>query len=399
MEHASPARLQIPERPAVTSTPIYDFAIVGAGIAGVSLASALYQRAPTAKILVLEQESQPGYHATGRSAAMLAPFYGPAPIRALTRASIDFFRSPPEGFCETPLLSPRGELMIARTDQLQQLEAFFEEMDDSLELVRLTAEELQQLLPFMKPGYAVAGALDESGCDIDVHGLLTGFLNEAREAGVELRANSQVTNLERDAGLWRIETTAKAAEPFLARNIVNAAGAWADVLGATAGAETIGLQPKRRSALLVDPPEGQNIDGLPLVVDIDEEFYLKPDAGRLMLSPANEDIDAPCDVQPDELDIAICIDRVQTAFDLPIKRIANKWAGLRSFVSDKSPVVGWSEQIEGFFWLAGQGGYGIQTSPALSRYAAALALHQDPPADILAQGLAPEALAPARLKS
>ncbi len=393
----------------MSASTTFDFAIIGAGIAGVSLAHALsvlaLKQGKSLKIIVLEQESQPGYHATGRSAAMFAPFYGPAPIRALTRASADFFQSPPADFSASPLLSPRGELLIARPDQLPRLEAFVKEMGDSLALKRLSGQALQDLLPFMKPGYACAGVLDESGCDIDVHALLSGFLAQARAQGVEIRTGAGVTGLSRgdsregnqETSHWRIQTRNAEAPVISARVVVNAAGAWADALGVLAGAETIGLQPKRRSALLVDPPAGQAIGHLPLVIDMDEEFYLKPDAGRLMLSPANEDPEVPCDAQPDELDIAICIDRVQRAFDLPIQRIANKWAGLRSFVADKSPVVGWSQRVEGFFWLAGQGGYGIQSSPALSRYAAALLLGQEPPSDILAEGLVPSDLLPERL--
>jgi len=178
--------------------------------------------------------------------------------------------------------------------------------------------------------------------------------------------------------------------------VVNAAGAWADDLAAMAGIERIGLTPKRRTALLVDPPAGLNPDPWPMAVDIDEEFYIKPDAGKLLLSPADETPSPPCDAQPEDLDVAIAIDRIQTAFDLPVRRVAHKWAGLRSFVADKAPVVGHAPDAPGFVWLAGQGGYGIQSAPAMARTAAALTLGRPIPADIADQGVTPQALSPIR---
>lgn len=368
-----------------------DFAVIGAGIAGASVASRLAERA---KVVLLEREAQPGYHTTGRSAAMFEPAYGPAPIRALTRASADFFNAPPQGFCAGPLLSPRAGLFLARADQVQALAGFLAELGANPGIERLTAAELEAKYPLLKPGYAAAGAYDPVGADIDVHALLAGFLATVRAAGGQVVTKAEVQSLTRQSGLWDIQTSAGVVQ---AKAVINASGAWADQIGALAGAETIGLTPCRRTALLVDPPEGLATQDLPLIVDIDEAFYLKPDAGRLLISPANEDPEAPCDVQPDELDVALCVDRIQQAFNLPIRRIAHKWAGLRSFVADKAPVVGWSQRAEGFFWLAGQGGYGIQSSPALSRYAAALALGEALPADILAEGLEPDSIAVARL--
>ena len=247
--------------------------------------------------------------------------------------------------------------------------------------------------PLVRPGYAHAGALDTTGSAIDVHALHQGYLNTFRRAGGTLSTSSPVQQLGRTNDLWLVET---GSGTFRAKTVVNAAGAWANQVGEMAGAEDIGLVPKRRTALIIDAPDGIDTATLPLIVDIEEQFYMKPDAGRLLISPANEDPMAPCDAQPDEMDIAICVDRIERAFDIKVNRIANKWAGLRSFVADKSPVAGYSQAVDGFFWLAGQGGYGVQSAPALSRCAAALALGNAIPTDILDAGLQPSSIAPQR---
>lgn len=370
--------------------PTYDFAIIGAGIAGVSVAARL---ADGASVLLLEMETQPGYHTTGRSAAMFAPVYGPSQIRALTRASTEFFTTPPAGFADAPLLSRRDVVMIARKEQTASLDAFMDELGGEDGISRIDGETVQKLLPVLRAGYAVGGVLDSSGSDIDVNALHQGFLGQFKKLGGTVQTSAEVTGLQRDAGVWTIST---ASDTYTAATVINTAGAWADQLGRLAGAERIGLVPKRRTAMLIQAPDGLALETHPLAVDIDEDFYMKPDAGRLLISPANEDPMDPCDAQPDEFDIAYCIDRIETAFDLQVRRIENRWAGLRSFVADKVPVVGFSNQVDGFFWLAGQGGYGIQTSPALSRLAAALARGDAPPQDILDFGVDPAALAPGR---
>ncbi|MEP3245564.1 MAG: FAD-dependent oxidoreductase [Sneathiella sp.] len=370
---------------------LFDIAVIGAGIAGASVAAELCR---DARVLLLEMENQPGYHTTGRSAAVFAPVYGPQPIRALTRASEAYFKHPPAGFTDHELFSPRKILMIARYDQRDALEELIEECAGETPIKKLENDPLSDAQPLLKKGYAASGMLDPNGQDIDVHALHQGYLKIFKAAGGALQTNGQVTGLSRASDLWQIETK---AGTFSAPVVVNAAGAWADELGALAGAETIGLIPKRRTALIIPAPANIVTDPLPITVDIDEQFYLKPDAGRLLISPANEDPSAPCDVQPDEMDIALCIDRIERAFDVPVRRIENKWAGLRSFVADKCPVAGFSEKVDGFFWLAGQGGYGIQSAPALSRFAASQVLRQPVPADILDQGLDPASLSPSRI--
>lgn len=373
------------------TTASCDIAVIGAGIAGASVAAEL---APHAKVLLLEMEAQPGYHTTGRSAAIFAPSYGPAPVRALTRASRGFYLSPPPGFAEIPLFSPRRIMMIARQDQLSSLEALIAELGEASPVSRIGERELRAINPLVREGYATAGMLDENGQDIDVAALHQGYLRRLRAAGGAIMTRSEVTGLSRDRDGWSVITRNGAVVAAL---VVNAAGAWADRLGEMAGAGQIGLVPKRRTALTVAAPDGFDASPLPLTIDIDEGFYLKPDAGRLLLSPADETPSRPCDAQPDEMDVAVCIDRIETAFDLSVRRIESKWAGLRSFVPDKSPVAGFSTRAPGFFWLAGQGGYGIQTAPALSRFAAAAILGRPVPPDIADAGLDPSDLSPARL--
>ncbi|MEM9431787.1 MAG: FAD-binding oxidoreductase [Pseudomonadota bacterium] len=371
----------------------YDVAVIGAGIAGASVAAEL---SAGAKVVLLEMEERPGYHTTGRSAAVFAPSYGPQPIRALTRASAGFFLRPPEGCAEHPLVRPRGVLFVARQDQLPQLDAAYAELGTEAELGRLDAAEVLARQPLLRAGY-VAGGIDDQTClDIDVHALHQGYLRMFASSGGRLVTSAEVQHLSRAAGRW---TLTGRNGTVRASVIVNAAGAWAEHVGQMAGAETIGLVPKRRTALIVGAPDGMTLDQCPLVVDIDEEFYLKPDAGRILISPANEDPDRPSDVQPDEMDIAICIDRIERAFDFEVRRIETRWAGLRSFVADKAPVVGYSGRVGGFFWLAGQGGYGVQTAPALARLAAEAVLGKPAPEDILAAGLKPEEVGVGRLPS
>ncbi len=370
-----------------------DFIVIGAGIAGASVAAEL-AGARQMRVVLLEMESAPGYHTTGRSAAIFAPTYGPPPVRALTRASAGFFRDPPQGFASHPLLSRRDILMLARADQANSLAALIDEVSPHAEVAHLEGDALLDVQPLLRGGYAVSGMLDRGGYDIDVDALLQGFLRRFRAVGGRLVRDAEVTRLARIGDVWRVHGGSCV---FEAPVVINAAGAWAGEIGQLAGAGDIGLVPRRRTAVIVDAPEGVVIDGLPLSVDVDEEFYLKPESGRLLISPADETPSPPCDAQPDEIDIAICVDRIERAFDLSIRRVRNKWAGLRSFVADKAPVVGFSTRADGFFWLAGQGGYGIQTAPALARIAAALAQDNSVPADIVDQGLDPASLGPARL--
>ncbi|HVJ54575.1 MAG TPA: FAD-binding oxidoreductase [Aliidongia sp.] len=362
-----------------------DFAIIGAGMAGASLA---YELAGRARTLLIEREAQPGYHTTGRSAALYSETYGNDVIRRLTSAGRPFFTAPPAGFAEHPLLTPLGCLFIARSDQQSSLAAHMAG-SDRIRLVE--AAEALRMVPALRPDYVAAAAHEPDAMDIDVHGLHQGFLRGARARGAELLCDAGVEAVERRRGAWEITTK---AGTIRAAVLVNAAGAWAEALGAMAGAKPIGLMPLRRTALIIDPPPGTDPHGWPMVIDAEETFYFKPDAGRLLASPCDETPSPPCDAQAEELDIAICIDRLQQAADLPVRRVLRSWAGLRSFVADRTPVVGFDPDIEGFFWLAGQGGYGIQTAPALGRAAAALATGGSIPADM---AVAEAALAPGRL--
>ncbi len=369
----------------------FDIVIIGAGIAGASLAGELEN---PSRVLLIERESQPGYHTTGRSAALFSETYGPPAIRALSRASADFYDNPPAGSAAAPLLTPRGVLMVARADQLEMLEQTLADPTTKGRLRRVDADVARAMVPILRPDYAVAGLYEESARDIDVHGLHQGYLRRFKAAGGRVVTDCEVRAIERQGAGWRVVT---GRGDFSADVVVNAAGAWADEIGRLAGARPIGLMPRRRTAMMIEPPQGIDPSPWPMLVDMAEEFYIKPDAGRLLASPADETPSAPCDAQPEELDVAICIDRVMTACTLDVRRVDTKWAGLRSFVADRTPVVGFDDTVEGFFWLAGQGGYGIQTAPALGRLAAALVRGGPVPADIADEGAAAADLSPARL--
>lgn len=373
-----------------TETVEADFIVVGAGIAGASVAAEL---AGEASVVLLERESQPGYHTTGRSAALFSQIYGPAQIRALTRAAAPFLHAPSEGFAAGAILSPRRVLMTGRAQDADAVAGTFAEVSGRGDVALMDGAEACRLMPLLRRDHAVAVMVENDAADIDVHALHHGYLRLLRERGGRLQTGCEVTALEREGDSWALVACGRR---WRAPVVVNAAGAWADELAAMAGASFVGLTPKRRTALIVDGPGGAVEDSWPMVVDIHEQFYLKPDAGRLLISPADETPSPPCDAQPEEIDVAICIDRIETAFDVKVERVLNKWAGLRSFVADKCPVVGFDVKAPGFFWLAGQGGYGIQSAPAAARLAAALARGRDAPADIVDQGVDVAALSPRR---
>jgi len=369
----------------------YDFIVVGGGIAG---ASAGYELAADARVLVLERESQPGYHTTGRSAALFVQTHGPAVIRALSRGAKNFFLNPPAGFTEHPLLTARGMLLIGRADQSALLEQSFAQSSRHIDGVRrLDPKEACKLVPLLKADYLAGAVLDPEAMDMDVHAIHWGFIRGMRARGGKLATSAELQRLARNAGVWTVRT---AAGDFAAPIIVNAAGAWCDVVGTMAGAAPIGLVPKRRTAFIFDPPPGIDIAKWPSVIDVGEEFYFKPDAGKFLGSPADQTPMEPCDAQPDDFDVALAVDRIQRAARIPVTHISRKWAGLRSFVADGCPVVGYDPRVDGFFWLAGQGGYGIETSPSMGRLTASLALRRGVPSDLAAQGVTATGVSPAR---
>jgi D-arginine dehydrogenase len=371
----------------------FEFAIVGAGIAGVSLA---YSLSPHAQVIILEREHVPAYHTTGRSAALHSETYGSAEIRAITVASGRFYRRPPQGFTDHPLLTPRGALIAGRAEQEPAMKKAAADYATLVPSVRwLEPAETLRRQPLLRPEAAAGGAIFEDAEDMDVAAIHAGFLRGARASGATLRLNAEVAALDRKDGRWTIRLGD--GETIGAANIVNASGAWADVVGGLAGAKPVGLVPKRRTAFTFDSPPGLDLASLPMAIDFDETWYIKPETvGQFLGSPADETPSPPCDAQPEELDIATAVDRIENATTLQILRIKNKWAGLRSFVADKNLVVGYDGEIEGFFWLAGQGGYGIQTGAAAGRLAASLALGKGLPGDIAQLGVTEAALSPAR---
>jgi D-arginine dehydrogenase len=367
-----------------------DFIVIGGGIAG---ASAAFFLAEAGSVLLIERESQPGYHSTGRSAALFTENYGNAAIRAVTVASRPFFDAPPPGFAATPLLTPRGVLMVAPPGEEALFEPALAEAQRYAPTVReMSPAETLERCPALRPEWVRRVIWEPDAMDIDVHALHQGYLRGLRARGGQVVTDAELLDLERAGGQWRLETK---AGRFEAPAVVNAAGAWADAVARLAGVKTVRLVPKRRTAFTFDPV-GFDTHEWPMVINTSETLYFKPEAGRILVSPADETPLEPCDVQPDELDIATAAARLEEATTMQIRRVTHKWAGLRSFVSDKTLVCGEAPDAPGFFWLAGQGGYGIMTSPAMGRLCAAFVTGRDVPADIAALGLRREDLAPGR---
>lgn len=350
----------------------FDIAIIGGGIAGASAGAEL---ARTHRVAMLERESFCGYHATGRSAALFSETYGNAVVRALSRASRSFLFAPEPGFAEYELVKPRGALHIATREQMDQLEAFAAQPDMREHARMLDAEDALAACPVLRADITAGGVLEPAAADVDVNGLHQGCLRRLKQRGGTIVTDAEVRSLSFRGGVWNVET---AAGNFQAPIVVNASGAWTDDVARLAGARPCNIVPCRRTALLAELPPGVDAAAWPMVIDIDEEFYFKPDAGLLLISPADETPVVASDVQPEELDVAIAIDRVENATTLKVTRLRKRWAGLRSFAPDRTPVIGFDPDVEGFFWLAGQGGFGIQTSPAAARLAAALVRNDAP---------------------
>jgi D-arginine dehydrogenase len=345
---------------------IFDFLVIGGGISG---ASAAYELASHGSVLLLEAEKSAGYHSTGRSAALFTRNYGGPVVRRINVASAPFFKAPPDGFCDAPLLMPRGSLTVAAPGDEHALEPLLAASEPGEEVVRVSVQEVLERVPFLRPDRVADAVFEANVTDIDVAGLHQGYLKGLRARGGVVMTGQRVGAFDRTAGHWTVTTS---SESFEAKIIINAAGAWADQIGHLAGAEPIGLVAKRRTAIIIDAPDGTDIPALPAVDFAGSDIYLKPDAGKLMASPGDATPTEPQDVQPDEMDIAILADWLQRETLIPVKRIPHSWAGLRNFVADEAPVVGFDQELDGFFWLAGQGGYGIMMAPALAQLTAQL---------------------------
>jgi len=371
-----------------------DFLIVGAGIAGAGLA---YRLAPHGRTVMLDMEEQAGYHTTGRSAAFYAETYGGPKLQPLTTASKEFLTNPPEGFSAAPLMNKLGAIHVFRENQRPQAEAVFNEMHGALPGVRmLDADEVLEQAPHLKGGI-FAGGIDDPDCgDLDVAALHQGYLRAAKKMGVEVLLGAGLEAAAHDGTMWHVKTRLGQVK---ARVLINCAGAWADDIARRAGVEPLGLKPLRRTIITVPKHEGVPFDRHgPVIIDVDEEFYFKPEGNGYLVSPADETESQPCDAQPELEDVAVAAMRFEEATGMPVGKIEAKWAGLRTFAPDKAPVIGFDADHQAFFWNVGQGGYGIQTSPAWSGLAASQVLKEGVPDRLARHGVMAEAFRPCRLR-
>ena len=341
-----------------------DVLVLGGGIAGMSVAWRL--AVAGAKVALLEAEAHCGTHSTARSAATLTENYGTSAVRRLSLESRAFLASPPPGFVDTPLLRPRGSLTVARAGEEELLAAALAEGRIHVPaMAPVEPAEVLRMVPVLRPEAVAAAFIEPHVADIDVDALFNGYRRGLLGAGGLVVTDARAQRIARDGASWWVDTP---SGRYAAAKLVNAAGAWADQVASLAGVRPAGLTPKRRTALIVDAPGST---GWPMVNDATETLYFKPDAGRLMVSPADATPTEPCDAYPEELDVAIAMDRLETMTTLAVRHVAHRWAGLRTFAPDHSPVVGEDAACPGFFWLAGQGGFGVMTSPALSAAGAA----------------------------
>lgn len=371
----------------------FDVAVVGGGIAGTSVA---FFAAERCSVVVLEREKTLGYHSTGRSAAVFTECYGKPVVRRLAMASRAFLDQPPEGFLDYPLLSDRGIAFVATHDQVPRLASSAAEQQSLVASVReLSSAETIELCPVLDPEVVAGAVLEPEAMDLDVHGLHSGYQRGLRNRGGEIRTGFGVSEASRVGDEWLIRS---GDDEVRAGVLVDAAGAWCDRLAADAGVAPIGLVPKRRTAFTFAPPADSDPRSWPMVVDLDEQYYFKAEGPSVLASPGDATPVEPQDVRHREEDVALGIERIQSVTTMSIRSVQSAWAGLRSFVSDDRPVNGWDDRVSGFYWVAGQGGFGIKTSPAMGSYAAAMIRDGTPSDDHLALGLNPESLGVERLR-
>lgn len=369
----------------------YDVVVIGAGIGGASLAANLGRNV---KAAIVEAEALPGYHTSGRSAAFYSESYGGPPVTPLTTASLPYFLAAEKETGEAWLGAQRGALYVGqahRLDALRRMRALFPAID--MELIE--TQQVVGLAPMLRPEWAAAGLWEPGVRDINTATMHQAFLRTFRRNGGVLKTGWRVTSLTREAGGWRISS---GTEEIRARLIVNAAGAWADELAQLAGINPIGLVPLRRTLLVLRVPQSEYRADTPLVLDVDGSFYFKPDAGTYWISPHDETPSVPCDAQPEELDVAIALDRVEQATTLTIARPERSWAGLRTFAPDRAPVYGFEADVPDFFWCAGQGGFGMQTAPAAGVLCASLIRAEPLPELLLEAGVNAVAYSPERFR-
>lgn len=349
---------------------IYDFIVIGAGISGASVA---YELTDCGSVALLEAESLPGYHSTGRSAALYTPNFGSPEVCEINKASESFFLNPPEGFCEAPLLSPRGALTVASSEAVSGLSSLLKLSSESSPIYEITTTEALKLAPIIRPEKIAAAVYEPNVMDIDVASLHQGYLRGFKQRGGQLLLKHRVSGLTHRDGSWCVSVGGQA---YKGHKLINASGAWADQIGVLAQAKPIGLVPKRRTAIIVDVPDGFDLSAMPLV-DFIGGGYMKPEAGKLMVSPGDETPVEPQDIQPDDLEVATLVDWLENSTLVSVDRLGHRWAGLRSFVADGNPVVKFDNDAQNFFWLAGQGGYGIMMAPTLAKRAASMLLQAD----------------------
>lgn len=376
-------------------TTFIDVLVIGGGIAGMSAAARIAGRANT---VVLERESALGYHSSGRSATFYHFGIGNDAVRGMTAASKDFFAHPPAEFADTPLWSEKAALFIADESMLPDLDALHLQMNRFTDTIhRVTRDEMKEIVPVLKTGEGgiIEGLLDTGGRKLDADALLHGNARALRRRGGRVVCNAEVSAIHFAADRWVVDTL---AESFSARILVDAAGAWADHVALMAGVKPLGVQPLRRTIIGFAPPDDLDVSNWPFTKTAsDDGFYMLPDAGLLLASPMDVTPSEPCDVQPDDYEVALAAWRVEAATTLKVDRIRARWAGLRSFVADRVPTAGFAPDAPGFFWLAGQGGYGLQTSPAMALAAEALMFGLAWPRELEARGLKPEHIRPERL--
>jgi len=368
-----------------------NFLVIGGGIAGVSVA---YELSAKSTVILLEAESAPGYHSTGRSAAVMSENYGPALWSRLVSASREFLENPPLEFSEVPLVRPRGAMFLALPEEQAKLRLQGEELlrrGARVDIVE--ARDALKYCPVIRAD-KFSLALYEQDCkDIDTNALMAGYLKSFKRRGGQLVTAARVSGLAFSHGRWTAKTT---KGDYEAPIVVNAAGGWVQQIARMSGLPTRHVVPFRRTAVIFDPPAGSDIRTWPMTFDVAETFYFKPEAGRIMVSPIDMAVSEPCDAQADELEVAIAIDRIHTNTTMEVRSVKHKWGGLRTFAPDHEPVIGLDPAAEGFVWLAGQGGNGVMAGAAAARLVASLALGEGVPDDIASLGVTEKAVSPAR---